>query len=347
MSPEYILETAFAFRKSKALLTAVELDVFDVLADGPQSVVQLVGLLRVHGRGLRDLLDALVALELLERDAGGRYSNAPASAVYLDRRQPGYIGGLLAYLNARVYRTWGHLTEALVQGKPQGGPAGAGGFADFYADVSALNLFLEGMSGGSRAAARALAAKFPWAAYRTVIDVGTAQGCVPVELAMAHPHLTGGGFDLPQLQPAFEHHVRKHGLDNRLKFHPGNFFKQRLPQADVLVMGRVLHDWDIPTRKLLLKKAYEALPSGGALVVHEMFIDDARRKRVNSMLASLNMLLQTDGGSESTEAECVTWMAEAGYGDIDVVPLAGGHTAIVGKKCISATTSVIAPASAS
>jgi hypothetical protein len=183
MSPEHILETAFAFRKSKTLLTAVELDVFNVLAGGPRSAEELTGLLRVHGRGLRDFLDTLVALELLERDARDRYANAPCSAACLESRQPGYIGGLLEYLNARMYRTWGHLTEALVHGKPQGGPAAAGGFADFYADEVALNLFLKGMSGGSRAAAQALAAKFPWKTYRTVIDVGTAQGSVLVELA--------------------------------------------------------------------------------------------------------------------------------------------------------------------
>jgi hypothetical protein len=340
MSPEHILEIAFAFRKSKALLTAVELDVFNVLACGPQDAEQLVGLLGVQGRGMRDFLDTLVALELLERDAGGRYANAPGSAAYLDSRQPGYIGGLLEYLNARMYRTWGHLTQALLQGKPQSGPAAAGGFADFYADEAALNLFLKGMSGGSWVAAQSLAAKFPWKTYQTVIDIGTAQGCVPVELAKAHPHLTGGGFDLPKLQSSFEHHVREHGLGDRLKFYPGDFFEQPLPQADVLIMGRVLHDWDVPTRKLLLKKAYAALRSGGALIVHEMFIDDARRRRAHSLLASLNMLLQTEGGSESTEADCMTWMREAGFGNTHVIPLAGGHTAIVSNKRVAAAATV-------
>jgi hypothetical protein len=332
MSLEHILEIAFAFRKSKALFCAVELRLFDVLAEGPQKAEQLAGRLGVHGRGLRDFLDALVALELLERDEEDCYANAPTCSIYLDPRQPTYIGGLVEYLNARMYRTWDHLTAALVQGKAQCGPAAAGGFKDFLADDAALTMFVRGMTGGSRIVARSLAERFPWILYGTVVDIGTAQGCVPVEIALAHPHLKGGGFDLPNLQPAFARYVQDHGLSDRLTFYPGDFFDDPLPKADVLIMGRVLHDWDVPARKVLLEKAYAALPAGGVLIVHETFIDDARRSRAHSLLASLNMLLQTAGGSEFTEQECSTWMREAGFGNTRVVPLAGRHTAVIAEK---------------
>ena len=332
MSLEHILDIAFAFRKSKALLSAVELRLFDVLAEGPQSAHDLTGRLGLHGRGARDFLDALVALKLLDRDEEERYSNAPACSTYLDPRQPTYIGGLLEYLNARMYRTWDCLTPALLQGKAQCGPAAARGFQNYYADGATLALFLKGMTGGSRLVARSLAEKFPWKAHRTVFDIGTAQGGVLVEIAMAHPHLTGGGFDLPNVQLAFEAYVAEHGLNSRLVFQPGNFFEDSLPYADVFVMGRILHDWDIPSRKLLLAKAYATLPRGGELVVHETFIDDSRRDRAHSLLASLNMLIQTDGGSEFTEEECMTWMREVGFDETYLVPLAAKHTAVVGKK---------------
>ena len=105
-------------------------------------------------------------------------------------------------------------------------------------------------------------------------------------------------------------------------------------------MGRILHDWDIPSRKLLLTKAYAALPRGGALIVHETFIDDARRDRAHSLLASLNMLIQTDGGSEFTEEECMTWMREVGFDETYLVPLAAKHTAVVGKKRAGPTRSL-------
>jgi hypothetical protein len=155
---------------------------------------------------------------------------------------------------------------------------------------------------------------------------------VPVEIAQAHGHLTGGGFDLPQLQPAFTSYVRERGLESRLTFYPGNFFEDPLPAANVLIMGRVLHDWGVPARKLLLSKAHEALPEGGALIVHETFIDEERRTRAHSLLASLNMLIQTDDGSEFTARECMMWMREAGFGKTRIVPLAGGHAAVIASK---------------
>ena len=266
-SPDYILDIAFAFRKSKALLTAVELGVFEILADGPQDADVLTGRMGLQGRGARDFLDTLVALKLLGRDGGGRYRNSPACSVYLDPRQPAYIGGLLEYLNARMYRTWSHLTTALREGKAQCGPAAAGGFQDFYVDDVAFKAFLAGMTGGGRMAARSLAERFPWSEYGTLMDIGTAQGCVPTEIALRHRHLVGGGFDLPGLRSAFENYVRGHGLSSRLAFLPGDFFTDPLPEADVLIMGRVLHDWDVPASKLLLEKAHAALRPGGALIV--------------------------------------------------------------------------------
>jgi hypothetical protein len=332
MDLEHILDIAFGFRKSKALLTAVELRVFEILAEGPQYADVLTRRMGLQDRGARDFLDALVALGLLERDGSGSYSNSPGCSAFLDPRQPTYIGGLLEYLNGRMYLTWSHLTTALREGKPQSGLATAGGFQAFYSDDVALNTFLAGMTGGSRLVGRSLADQFPWHKYRTVIDIGTAQGCVPAEITMKHRHLTGGGFDLPTLRQAFESYVHKCGLSRRLAFYPGDFFADPLPAADVLIMGRVLHDWDLPERKLLLEKALAALPQGGVLIVHETFIDNARRARSHSLLASLNMLLQTDGGSEFTEAECQTWMHQAGFCDTRIVPLAVGHSAVIAEK---------------
>jgi hypothetical protein len=331
-TPQRIFEIALAFRRSKALLTAVELGLFSALAEGPLESDALVRRLALHGRGARDFFDALVALGLLARDAGGRYANTREAEQYLDRRNAAYVGGFLEYLNARAYGSWGLLTPALRSGMPQSGPFEVGGFDAYYADDSALAVFVRGMTGGSLMPAKALAAKFPWPAYRTVIDVGTAEGCVPVEIAHAHAHLTGGGFDLPVVGPAFARYVHERGLDGRLEFHPGDFLSDPLPKADVLIMGRVLHDWDLQTRKLLLTKACAALPPGGALIVWETLIDDARRGSEQALLSSLNMLIQTAAGAEYTSAECSAWLRECGFGETRILPLVGAYTAVVGIK---------------
>ena len=165
-----------------------------------------------------------------------------------------------------------------------------------------------------------------------VIDVGTAQGCMPVELARSHAHLRGGGFDLPQVEPVFTDYVRRNGLSDRLRFYPGDFMHEDLPKADVLVMGRILHNWDLPTKKLLLRKAAQALPDGGALIVYDNIIDDERRHRPHSLLASLNMLIETAAGFEYTGSECSAWMREAGFRDIRIEQLDPISTAAIGIR---------------
>src|SRR5258707_13303888 len=164
-------------------------------------------------------------------------------------------------MKGRPYGFWGSLTEALRTGRPQNeAKSGIDTFAALYADPGRLASLAKGMTGATLPIARAIGQKFPWHRYKSVIDVGTAEGCLPVQVALAQPHLTGGGFDLPPVRPLFEAYVREHGLAGRLSFHSGDFLRERLPAADVLVMGHILHDWDLATKKALIAKAYAALP---------------------------------------------------------------------------------------
>jgi SAM-dependent methyltransferase len=332
ISPDHIFDIGFAFWKSKVLLSAVELGVFTALGKGPLDGDTLIERVGIHGRGSRDFFDALVALDLLDRDAAGRYSNRPYSALYLDARNPSYLGGALDRLNRRSYESWTHLTEALRTGRGDTMLA-TGGYAAVYSDKAAFETFLRAMTGSSLMAAQTLAKTFPWHRYETVIDIGTAQGCVPVEIARAHAHLRGGGFDLPQVEPAFQDYVRRNELSDRLQFYPGDFFRDELPWADVLIMGHILHNWDLPTKKFLLRKAARALPNGGALIVYDNIIDDERRQRPHSLLASLNMLIETPAGFEFTEQECIEWMREAGFREMRTERLDRiKKTAVIGLK---------------
>src|SRR5262249_20775236 len=174
-----------------------------------------------------------------------------------------------------------------------------------YSDPQRLASFVKAMTSGSLAPAKAIAARFPWDRYETFVDVGTAQGCVPVQIALAQPHITGAGFDLPILAVPFASYVKDHGVSDRVRFLPGNFFADPLPGADVLIMGRVLHNWDLATKRMLLGKAHAALPVGGALIVYERLIEDERRTGSAGLLSSLNMLVMTHGGFDFTAADCI------------------------------------------
>jgi len=330
--PDRILQLGHAFWGSKTLLSAVELDVFTAVGRKPLDLEALRVRIGIAERGARDFFDALVALELLERDSTGCYANSPETALYLDREKPTYLGAGLELLNARQFGPWASLTEALRTGKPQSGSRGNDNYSAYYADQCVLENVVNGMTAATMPVAQAIAEKFPWSKYNSVIDVGTAQGCLPVQIAQAHAHITGGGFDLLPVKPLFDDYVRECALSGRLHFYPGDFFQEPLPSADVLVIGRVLHNWDLPAKKMLLRKAYEALPRGGALIVYERLIDDERRANAVGLLASLNMLVITAVGFDFSGADCTGWMKEAGFRDMRPEPLTPDQSMVVAFK---------------
>ncbi|TFG60260.1 MAG: methyltransferase, partial [Nitrospirales bacterium] len=288
-SSENIMKLGMAFWGSKTLLSAVELEIFTVLARQPMGADALQTRLGLHPRSARDFFDALFSLGMLERK-NGLYTNTPDTDLFLDKAKPSYIGGFLEMANARLYRFWGSLTEGLKTGLPQN-EAKEGGdfFGTLYADTAKLKNFLQSMTGLSMGASKAIAQQFPWDQYQTFFDIGSAQGGLVVQVALAHPHITGGGFDLSPTGQIFEEYIQSFHLKERLQFIPGNFFTDPLPKADVLAMGHILHDWDLEEKKRLIGKAYDALPEGGALIIFESLIDDERRSNAFGLLMSLNM----------------------------------------------------------
>jgi hypothetical protein len=327
-----ILQLATGFWASKTLLSAAELGIFTELAKGPLDCQTLTQRLGLHPRSAQDFFDTLVSLRMLER-RDGIYSNTPETDLFLDRKKPSYIGGLLEMMNARLYPFWGSLTEGLRTGLPQNEAKHGGNFFEsLYADPDRLRDFLRAMTGMSRGSVLALANAFPWHKYKTFVDLGTAQGDCAVQVALAHTHLDGIGFDLPPVQNVFEEHVIQSQLQDRLRFIAGDFFQQDLPTADVHILGHVLHDWNLQERQLLIRKSYEALPEDGSLIVYESFIDDDRRENILGLLTSLNMLIETPTGSNFTAAECTLWMQETGFRHIYQENLAGPESMVVGIK---------------
>jgi hypothetical protein len=332
--PDHIMQVGLGFWASKTLLSAVEMGVFTELTNGPEEFSDLSGRLGLHPRAARDFLDALVALGFLHRTQN-HYCNAPDAEVFLDRNKPAYIGGMLEMANARLYGFWNHLTEALRTGQPQNEAKngdGASPFTALYADPARLKGFLAAMSGISHGANLAIARKAPWAKYKTYADVGTAQGDLAVQIAVANPHLHGMGFDLPEVGPIFEEYAKANGVGDRVRFQPGDFFSEPLPAVDVLTMGHILHDWNLAEKKMLVRKAYDSLHPGGALVVYDALIDDDRSKNAFGLLMSLNMLVETPGGFDYTGADCSGWMKEAGFREAYVEHLAGPDSMVVGFK---------------
>jgi O-methyltransferase domain/Dimerisation domain len=332
LNPARLLQLGSGFWVSRTFLSAVELGMFTLLGKGPLGERALRERLGLHERSARDFFDALVAMGVLTRRRG-LYANAPDVDLFMDRNKPTYVGGLLEMLAARLYGFWGSLTEGLRTGKPQNEAKHGGDvWGTLYADPDRLRTFLSAMTGVSMGSAQAIARKFPWKQVKTFCDIGGAQGGVSVQLALAHKHLTGSGFDLPPVQPVYEEYIRHFGLQDRLSFKVGDFFRDPLPAADVLIMGHILHDWDLQQKELLLQKAYAALPKHGTLIVYEAMIDNDRSKNLAGLLMSLNMLIETTGGFDFTIADCQRWLKAVGFRRTKAVPLVGPDTMVIGYK---------------
>lgn len=337
LDPGPILQTAFGFWSSKVLLTAVEFNVFTVLGTRRITGAALGAELGIHPRGTADFFDALVAMKFLDRDGDGpaaKYFNTPAGALYLDRTSPRYVGGILEMLNARLFRFWHDLPEALRTGKPQNEikHGRKGMFEELYAELPRLEQFMGAMTGLSRLNFEALAVMFDFSKFETLCDVGGATGLLCIEAAKKHPKLRCTSFDLPPVEPIAKKHIAAAGLSDRIATASGDFFADPLPKADVITMGMILHDWNLEKKMHLIRSAYAALPPGGAFVTVEALIDDARRENLFGLLMSLNMLIEFGDAFDYSGADFRGWCSQVGFKRFEVIHLAGPASAAVAYK---------------
>ena len=318
-------------------MSAVELELFSRLADGPKTGLELQDAMGLHPRGTYDFLDTLVALGLLQRDGAGetgKYRNTPSTAQFLVKRSPQYIGGTLEMANARLYRFWADLTLALKTGKPQNETkeTGKSMFDALYADPARLEQFMDAMSGISMGNFTTFAEKFDFSRYETLADIGGATGQLSSIVAARHPHMQCRTCDLPVVGLIAERRVRQRNLGDRVTVEAIDFFADEFPKADIITMGMILHDWNLEKKKMLIAKAYRALPAGGALVAIENIIDDERRQNAFGLLMSLNMLIEFGDAFDFTGAQFTEWCKEAGFSHCEIIQLAGPASAAVAYK---------------
>ena len=337
LDPGPIMQTASAFWASKVLLTAVELELFTTLDGDSMTAAELGHRLGLHPRGTYDFFDALVALRFLDRDGdgpGGRYRNTESTAAFLSKKSPQYIGGLPEMLNSRLYGFWNDLGTALKTGRPQNEVKvhGTSIFEELYANEAKLAEFLRAMTGFQADNFWELAETFDFSRYKTVCDAGGALALLSRIVGARHPHLRFTSFDLPPVAPHAQREVDAAGMSRRIEIVSGDFFSDEIPRADVVTMGNVLHDWNLEKKMILIRKAYDALPEGGAFIVIENLIDDARRENAFGLLMSLNMLIEFGDAFDYSGADFRGWCREVGFRRFEVVPLAGPGCAAVAYK---------------
>jgi hypothetical protein len=337
LTPARIMEVGMAFWPAKTLLSAVELELFTRLGDKAMTGDELQNVLGLHSRANPDFFDTLVALRFLERDgdgAGARYRNTRETAAFLDKASPSYMGGFLEMANARLYPFWGGLTEALQTGAPQNETkhGRASLFEELYSKPERLEQFMGAMAGISAGNFTALADKFDFSRYTTMCDVGGANGLLSLIVAQKHPHMHCISADLPPATAIATRKIAAAGLAGRVSARPIDFFADPLPNADVITMGMILHDWNLEKKMCLVKAAYDALPPGGAFIAVENIIDDARRDNTFGLMMSLNMLIEFGEAFDFTGADFNRWCCQVGFRKTEILPLAGPASAAVAYK---------------
>ena len=337
LTPDLILQTGFGFWASRLLLAAVKLGTFTTLADRSMGAGELQSALGLHPRATLDFLDGLVSIGMLQRDGSGtsaRYRNTPETALFLDRNRPEYVGGILEMSNDRLFRFWADLDKALLSGQAQNESSRGMQplFEVLYSDPARLEQFLLAMRGISAGNFAAFAAKFDFSSFRTMCDVGGATGLLSSLVARGNAHLQIRSFDLPAVEPIARRYLVRDGVDERVTAVSGDFFRDPLPRADLITMGMILHDWNLDTKKMLIRKAFDALPEGGAFVVIENLIDDERRENAFGLLMSLNMLIETGDGFDFSFLDFSAWCREAGFRRFDCLHLQGPCSAGIAWK---------------
>lgn len=338
-NPESIMQIGTGFWASKILLSAVKFRLFTTLAERTSmSATEIKSHLGLGctDRNVFDYLDALTTFGFLNREGlleTAKYSNSINTDFFLDKNKPTYIGGMLEMLNNRLYGFWGNLEEGLLTGLPQNeAKKGENLFEVLYSDADRLKEFIHAMSGIQMGNFMAFSQAFDFSKYKTLVDVGGSAGLLSLMVAKHQAHMNCTTWDLPPVEPIANATIQQFQLADRVKTGKGDFFKDAIPHADVVVMGNILHDWDEETKIMLMQKAFDTLPNGGAFVAIEGVIDDERNKNVFGLMMSLNMLIETGKGFDYTFADFNKWAKTVGFKSTSLIPLAGPSSAAIAYK---------------
>jgi hypothetical protein len=340
-TPESIMKIGTGFWASKILLSAVHFDIFTTLAERkalPAKEIKALLGFQCTDRHVYDFLDVLTGFGFLEREGlldTARYSNSINTDLFLDKKKPTYIGGLLQMLNNRLYGFWGNLEEGLLTGLPQNEARNADGvniFETLYADQDRLKEFINAMSGIQMGAFISFANQFDFSNAASLVDIGGSAGMLSLMVAKHQPHMSCTTWDLPAVAPIANETIKQFQLQDKVKTANGDFFKDPFPKADIIVMGNILHDWDEKIKLMLMQKAYDALPAGGRFVAIEGIIDDNRKENVFGLMMSINMLIETGTGFDYTMADFTKWANSIGFKSTSMLPLAGPTSAAIAYK---------------
>jgi 8-O-methyltransferase len=331
-NPGVLLGKAMAFQGAKLILTGLELGLFDRLGSGSASGEEIRAQLGLGERGTEHFLAALAELGILTLD-GGQYALGEEARTFLVSDSPASLGGFLHVANKVMYPAWDKLSTSLRTGEPQAATySGENMFDQLYGDDDKKSDFVGMAEAASRPLIPILVDAFDWAAHKSVLELGGCRGNVLANLVKAHPHLDATVLDLPQLEPAFTEHIATLGTTAQVGFHSADFFNDRLPDADVVMIGHCMVDWTDEQRKALIANVFPSVNPGGAFLIWDPMLVKGDDGYLRNLIRSLNLQLMTPHGTNYHVESCVGWLREAGFATVEHSNIGHDVTLVVARK---------------
>jgi ubiquinone/menaquinone biosynthesis C-methylase UbiE len=324
------MQFAWGYAMPLVIESAVTHGVFDGLDSGPKTARELAAKLGASERGLRMILNVLVSMELLARDAGGRYSLTPESATFLVSIKPSFQGGIFKHISTQLLPKWTQLREVVRTGKPAAAAnqesTGAEFFQKFVEDIFPMSY------GAAKALGEALKLSAAAAPMR-VLDLAAGSGVWGIALAQQSPHVAVTAVDWPGVLPATRRVIDRFKLADRFTLIAGDLHDAAFGTGHhIATLGHILHSEGEPRSRALLKKTFAALAPGGTIAIAEFLANDDRTGPPNAMIFAVNMLVNTDEGDTFTFPEIRRWLEEAGFTDARTLDAPGPSPLILATK---------------
>jgi SAM-dependent methyltransferase len=343
ISPDPIFQTVTGFWASKALMAAVELELFTKLSGGKQMTLkELQQALEMEARPTDVFASALASLGLLQvtkKEGSERlFANSPVSEMFLDKSKASYMGEIITMFDKRLYKAWDKLVESLKSNKPVNAADGGGAESIFdqaksKQAIEEIQRFTHAMHGVSIGPAIQLPKAYDFSKHRRMMDIGGGSGVYAIQVVKANPNMTATILDLEPVCQVSEQYIKIHNLQDKVKTKPFDFFKEDIPTGyDVAFLSLIVHDYSEEKGIDLMKKIYNSLANDGVVVISDWLLNDDKTGPAASALMGLNMIIETYGGKNYSYAEIAHMLKQAGFKRTEKRPLAGPAEIVIGYK---------------
>src|SRR5713226_5086783 len=302
--------------EARIIQAAVQLGIFDQIGSAATDSRSLAASLHLEPRATEMLLNALAALDLLDKH-GEFFSLTPVATKYLIRSSPQYLGGIIL-CDASLWNCWERLPDAVRAGKPAR-PANM-----YQDDAEETEIFIDAMDSlvKARGDADIVASVIDWKRVTDLLDIGSGPATYPIQLCRQFPELRATIFDLPGTLKITARYVCEAGLENRIRLIGGDYRTDPIPgYYDIIFLSNIIHGEGFENNRLLIRKLVSNLKPGGRMVVKDHILDESRADPPVGAIFSLLMLLTTESGRCYSFDEIKSWMEPASFKRVFELPL--------------------------